>query len=608
MDYRIHTKDSIKARMFNHISTLWSVRNTDNTDPVISLLIEALSAEIFRLAGEMDSIESRILEKVASALTPAIGLSAYPAHAILHAAALEGCCITTPQHEFAYKNPQLIRKYNLKRLLFSPLFPTQIINGDILYMTGNQEFYNIVRPGSKELLARTLSPNPVLNGNIRLGIRIGREIPELSHLSFYFDLLHTEDKGRYLSQLSHSRWSVGHTPLKIIPGLHLCDQSKDSLPDKYDVDQTICRNIIQLYDSHYITLNEPLHLQELRRETFPDDLRPLFEDSFVAGFKESLLWLTIELPPCFTPEIISQLRVCINAFPIANRFTAKASRYINAISTIIPLPKNAAEYVIAVQSVSDSSGRFYQEIRMPGNEGQSAGTYAVRRGGCERFNATDARNQIQRLIDLLYDESAAFSGLDRDAVKENIERLVYYISLLEKRVQERAPDEEPLSYVLINPDKRDENRNVTVSYVLTSGAPANDVAATEVLTAGDADEIKQDSIHLLTRTRGGRPTPSLQQKLDFYKFSLISHGSVYTREDIRNFCLSHYKEYIASIEVCPGFRVGEASGEGFIRTLDIHITPTDKLKENDPADFSRDLLNDLRACSPESFNYRIIIQ
>lgn len=78
----LFTKESIKARMFKQAATLYDIRNIDGMDPLIRLLIEALSGEIFKLSGDMHAIESRLLEKVASALTPHTALVAKPAHAI----------------------------------------------------------------------------------------------------------------------------------------------------------------------------------------------------------------------------------------------------------------------------------------------------------------------------------------------------------------------------------------------------------------------------------------------------------------------------------------------------------------------------------------------
>ena len=52
----LFTKESIKARMFKQAATLYDIRNIDGMDPLIRLLIEALSGEIFKLSGDMHAI------------------------------------------------------------------------------------------------------------------------------------------------------------------------------------------------------------------------------------------------------------------------------------------------------------------------------------------------------------------------------------------------------------------------------------------------------------------------------------------------------------------------------------------------------------------------
>ena len=84
------SKETIKNRMFKRVAALWEIKNIDNLDPVVKLMIEGLAGEIFKLSGEMKNIETRILEKLARALTPANMISVRPAHAIMRARAISG--------------------------------------------------------------------------------------------------------------------------------------------------------------------------------------------------------------------------------------------------------------------------------------------------------------------------------------------------------------------------------------------------------------------------------------------------------------------------------------------------------------------------------------
>lgn len=120
----LFTKESIKARMFKQAATLYDIRNIDGMDPLIQLLIEALSGEIFKLSGDMHAIESRLLEKVASALTPHTALVAKPAHAIAAARPYTPQATVSPTDLFSYKSTEIVKKYKMKNLFFTPLHET----------------------------------------------------------------------------------------------------------------------------------------------------------------------------------------------------------------------------------------------------------------------------------------------------------------------------------------------------------------------------------------------------------------------------------------------------------------------------------------------------
>ncbi|MFK2755375.1 hypothetical protein ACIXWW_02280 [Bacteroides fragilis] len=42
-----------------------------------------------------------------------------------------------------------------------------------------------------------------------------------------------------------------------------------------------------------------------------------------------------------------------------------------------------------------------------------------------------------------------------------------------------------------------------------------------------------------------------------YRFMLLSHGRIYTKEDIRNFCMARYGDSIRSVEVKLGYVAGK---------------------------------------------------
>ncbi|MDR0794127.1 MAG: type VI secretion system baseplate subunit TssF, partial [Chitinophagaceae bacterium] len=77
-----YSQEAIKARMLQNAVKIWGLESTRAIDPFVKLLIDAFSAEIFKVSNEINSINSRILEKLARMLTPTLYTTPQPAHAL----------------------------------------------------------------------------------------------------------------------------------------------------------------------------------------------------------------------------------------------------------------------------------------------------------------------------------------------------------------------------------------------------------------------------------------------------------------------------------------------------------------------------------------------
>ena len=85
------TKEAIASRMFRNAARFWGLNDTnmDNFDPLVRLLIEACAVEIYRLDNEMASLQRTMTERLAGLLIPEVHIQPRPAHAIIHAAAVD---------------------------------------------------------------------------------------------------------------------------------------------------------------------------------------------------------------------------------------------------------------------------------------------------------------------------------------------------------------------------------------------------------------------------------------------------------------------------------------------------------------------------------------
>lgn len=58
-----YNKEQIRNRMLKYAAAFWGIKKAENFDPVVKLLLEALSNEIYMLGEDFTAIETRLLER-----------------------------------------------------------------------------------------------------------------------------------------------------------------------------------------------------------------------------------------------------------------------------------------------------------------------------------------------------------------------------------------------------------------------------------------------------------------------------------------------------------------------------------------------------------------
>ncbi len=291
--------------------------------------------------------------------------------------------------------------------------------------------------------------------------------------------------------------------------------------------------------------------------------------------------------------------------PVANIYSKHSLTTITPVSSIVPLEKESNEYFLFIESVNDSEDKTYKEVKSHSDEAE-LGTYAIRRGGSERFNSINARDFLERLLDLYRDESMAFASIDKD-IASTAEGLMRYLSDFERKLQSFDNDSEQTSYIVLSGDIR-QRTNLTVRYNMTNGAIANGIQVAERLSVPEICDIDPASAILMTSTRGGRKSPPESARKEIYQYLLTSRDRIYTREDIRLFCRCYYGDFCTGVEVQNGYEVSNGPREGIIKTTNIILHGTGQKRAMEPELLIRDLLAGLEQRSPEGMNYRVVLK
>lgn len=606
MNEQKYNKENIKDRMVKTAMHFWGIDKSESLDPLVNLLIEALSSEIYTLSNEIATIEVRLLDKLAEILIPGTKTTALPAHAIACTQPIDAEYVLKKGSSVFYEDFNFNRKNKVKSMYFSTICDTHLKRGTVRYMIYNGICVSLDKNMSKSVIERLTIPDA--SSAVWVALDMDQSISTLKNLSFYLDFPNLNNRSEYFRLLPFSIWNVNGQDIKIRTGLEIAETGQHNLMKRlsqYDIVNQIDRDVCSLYNSRFISIDDDFHFIRMK---YPSELEKFISSSanLTQEFCVPLLWIRIQFPPVFRSEVLEDITISINAFPIVQELKKSINVKLDELTNIIPLITNDNEYFLSVNSVRDAHGRRYLELSDKEDLGEEQGSYSIRHGGCERFDTRDARDYLVRLLDLLNEESATFSSIFKGKNKELTEEMFNLINRMKLNVSDIAEKREMTNYLIM--DTPSVGEVITSEYWITNGAYANGIRSGSQLAPGMGVEIQPLFTFLMTNTNGGKQPLSPQEKIGRFKNTLISRDRIITSEDIKDFCLMEYPDIIADVNIQRGLAQSGKPHGGLARTIDVYIsTNGNAMNEADKDNLYWNLSAKLRNKSPETFNYRLFI-
>lgn len=608
MSTQNYSKEVIKNRMYRHAMNYWGVKKVENLDPLVKLMLEALSSEIFGLSHNIETGQHRILDKIANMLTPDTLISVRPAHGVIHAQPRD-----TPQYrvesdsgffaDIPRNKGQVAEEYS-----FYPLRDTTVYKGDICRLICNGDIYRMDNTMTKELVCH--APYELLGKFTRtiwIGLELGPDVVKVEDFPFYFELPYRESKQSLYAMLAYSKWSFNGHPLATLQGFDAEKEPDDpaSLFSICDIEKEIDRDILSIYNNQFIRVTTPLKFSPEMAAPIPEDLKGYYAEGMLSDSSPSLYWFRVDLPSNFTPDCLEELKVSINAIVVQNKRLNEKITAVNELSAVIPLTTGEQEHFFSVASVTDALNRPYTEIPYDSGSDRKSATYVIRRGGCERLNSRDVKEYLYRVLDLLQDRGAIIASMEKDTFSDEIQEMDRLLNKMERIVNNIRSAVSSLSYLLA--DLPEKAERLYVSYYTTICERANGLPVGMGLLPCNSPSVDKQYVYFLTTTRGGRSIPVSTNRFDIYKYVLTTRDRLFTRSDIINFCRKELSGMIASIDIRQGVMVSENPKEGLVTSIDIHMTVRTDTERELPL-LMDDLRTKLISRSPAHFNYRIFTQ
>lgn len=445
-----------------------------------------------------------------------------------------------------------------------------------------------------------------------LGLTVDESITDLRNFSFYLDFPNLTESYEYLFLLPCTEWYVKGKQVVMLRGIYEKDDTQDNpiraFFQNYDAMFLIDKEIMEIYNKHFLSVQQSFPLDDSCKETLPEELYPCFKEAVREKMQDKLVWIKIQFPAHFTAEIMDELQAGINIVPVENKLLREQVTTLEDTFRVIPLRTDNYESLLSVHSVKDSDGKSYHELLYPeGNSKSGYGTYSIRKGGCERFDSRSAKELLCYLLDLLDDETHAFGSVSSIKLQALATQMEQLMAQMKKAVDNMNEFRETPYYLMI--DQVSGKSQVTVKYWTTNCEIGNQIQAGVDLSPNATTYLDPRTLALVSTTYGGKQAPQNRERIDIYKYGFISHGRVLTQNDIISFCKKELGELLVRTDVRNGVEISPMPSEGLIRTKEVHLILKEKL--DDPSQ-EKQMKNNLRtklsACSPDTFNYRIFIE
>ncbi|MCA6066477.1 type VI secretion system baseplate subunit TssF [Chryseobacterium sp. RG1] len=579
LDQNIYSKESVKARMLQNATKVWGLKSPQSLDPFVKLLIDAFSTEVFKANNEIQTVNARILEKLAKLLTPSIYTHPVPAHAVAFTNPTESTEVLLEHTEFFFRKQMIstVKSESDKQINipFTPVGNVRINKAQTSVMFVGNTCYGIDDRLNKIPIAR-FQGRPEDYRKVTIGINVSKYSSEKfpKNLSIYCSNPAFEHMDFVYKLLPYITVTSNNNPLFVREGLTYLKSNETDGYEQMFKEQSIQNKIIE--DVKSIYHHKFIEVRGISESLFTEAGK-LPENLSFLDYKEEIikyidgkrfLWLTFEFPPQFSAEILDNFSFVLNAFPIYNRGWKKTEYSLDIMGNNIPLVTDDGEHFLYVDEVQDGDGRKYTEIPFTPSDDLKKGLYTVRKGGMERFSNRNAVDMIASVLELTRDEIAAFSLLNRDNVKGILSEMSDRMkSMIQKVNNAKRNIKQELNYVIMEPvDKTD---HTYASFWVTHSTLANHMRPGTELS----NQLKSQMLVLLTETIGGAEEQKGTDSIQAYKYALTTRDKIISLEDVKNYCRMVLKDELKEVRVTRGTMISNKPKEGFVRTVEVEIIP-----------------------------------
>ncbi|MCY0977825.1 type VI secretion system baseplate subunit TssF [Chryseobacterium wangxinyae] len=573
-------QERIKDRILRRAARLWGYSELEaetSFDPVVSLLLSATASELEKLGFELESSRSRIIERILEIMFPEEVSGVVPSRSLIQVFPVENQAKVSLKNHFK-TSKRIHNVFNpaqsgSKDIFFSPTLEAKVTTAKVEFLAFGNTLNHVESYFFTDVLAK--SEQHIPSGEMWVGIRCSNKI-DLENLMLYIDINNTYQKELFFYYLRQAKIYFGDKELSLHEGYNVEQENinlENIITKNYSDLEHIYTDVNEFYFSNFFTIKEKIsHIEKSNNEK-------LFENYFKGNRlseEDDIIWLKFKFSEAVVSEVLENVSVTLNCIPVVNVYNATSYHRVTGRLNIIPIKSD--DFFLDLDYVADNSGKRFD---LKNYAAESNGTSAVlRKGGVSRFDQRGASELLQYLLELIKDETAAFSGIGGDSATETLRQINQNVAALHQLAKEKSFAQANNPYLVITSDSQNSETVCNISYWLTHAEEGNDIKPATTLTVEGSDSAILDKTAVMMKpSAGGRKSLSPQDKILEYRNSLLTRGRIVTVADIRIFGLNHFKNTIKDIEVSKGTKKEVSLKGGFSRTIDVFLIRNTDLKE-----------------------------
>ena len=313
-------------------------------------------------------------------------------------------------------------------------------------------------------------------------------------------------------------------------------------------------------------------------------------------------------PVAIQQDALQEVAIFTNCFPVMNRQLNEMKYRLKGGSNIVPVKLTGIDQFLAIRNLSDELNQ-YKSTPYRKMEEENYGTYALRNGGVERFDVRNAKEYISYLLELLRSESSAFSLYGYDFIATSLREMNQRIVLMEQKTKgQSASATEIPHYIMVKPF---EGRELMfVDYWTTLAQGGNSIRSGSRFQSFKSSKTKSGSVFLITSSIGGKNRLRPEERINAFRYGLITRNRIVTKDDIISFCRYELGNRVQKVDVGKGVQMSAHPAQGFYKTIDVILTPSQqaKLDAQEWQSLCDQLLSKLQSRSGMSNHYRVLLK